>query len=116
MKKYPVIPSARKLTAVPPTIWSARRWMAKKAWTSASKPPASIPIRTPLTQEPDLSAPQIPQKAPISIIPSSPMFTTPLRSENIPPIAAKVSGVAKTSIEAISVDQVKTCSRFPTLE
>ena len=30
------MPSARKLIAVPPTIWSARSWMAKKAWTSAS--------------------------------------------------------------------------------
>ena len=51
---------------------------------------------------PVLSAPQIPKKAPISIIPSRPMFTTPERSEKIPPIAAKVSGVANTSIEAIS--------------
>ena len=37
-----MIPSARKFTAVPPTIWSARRWIAKKAYTSASRPPASI--------------------------------------------------------------------------
>ena len=36
----------------------------------------------------------IPKKAPISIIPSRPMFTTPERSENIPPMAAKMSGVA----------------------
>ena len=62
-----------------------------------------------------MSAPQIPQKAPISIIPSSPMFTTPERSENMPPIAPKVSGVAKTSIEAIRL-AVKTWSRLPTLD
>ena len=30
-----MIPSARKLIANPPTIWSARRWMAKNAWTRA---------------------------------------------------------------------------------
>ena len=40
-------------------------------------------------------------------MPSSPMFTTPERSENMPPIAANVSGVANTSIEAIRL-AVKT--------
>src|SRR6185312_9466455 len=55
--------------------------MAKKAWTSASAPPDAIAIRTPQTQLPVLSAPQMPQKAPISIMPSRPMFTTPERSE-----------------------------------
>src|SRR5262245_18645889 len=109
------MPSARKLTATPPTIWSARRWIAKKAWTSASRPPESIAIPTPQTQLPVLSAPQMPQKAPISIIPSRPMFTTPERSEKMPPSAAKVSGVAKTSIDAIRL-AVKTVFRLPTLD
>ena len=104
------MPRARKFTATPPTIWSALRWIAKKACTSASNPPEAIAIATPHTQLPVLSAPQIPQKAPISIMPSRPMFTTPERSENIPPIAAKVSGVAKTSIDAIRL-AVKTWSR-----
>ena len=36
----------------------------------------------------------MPKNAPISIIPSRAMFTTPLRSENMPPSAPKVSGVA----------------------
>ena len=110
-----MIPSARKFTATPPTIWSARRWIAKKAWTSASAPPEAIAIRTPQTQLPVLSAPQMPQKAPISIIPSRPMFTTPERSENIPPSAPKVRGVAKTSIEAIRL-AVKTWFRCAVLE
>ena len=39
----------------------------------------------------------------MSIIPSSPMFTTPLRSENIPAIAPNMSGVAKPNVCAISV-------------
>ena len=43
---------------------------------------------------PVTSAPQIAKNAPISIIPSSPMFTTPERSENRPPSDAKTSGVA----------------------
>ena len=30
------------------------------------------------------------------------MFTTPLRSEKMPPIAPKTSGVEKTNIDAIS--------------
>ena len=47
--------------------------------------PEAIPIRTPVIHDPVASAPQIPQKAPISIIPSRPMFTTPLRSEKRPP-------------------------------
>ena len=48
---------------------------------------------------PVTSAPHIPKNAPISIIPSRPMFTTPLRSENMPPMAAKMSGVANASAE-----------------
>ena len=54
----------------------------------------------------------MPKNAPISIIPSSAMFTTPLCSENIPPSAPKVSGVAKTSIEAM-IEALKTSFRLP---
>ena len=79
---------------MPITIWSARRWMQKYACTSARGPPDTMPMSRPSSHDPVTSAPQKPKKAPISICPSRPMFTTPLRSENIPPIAAKVSGVA----------------------
>jgi len=54
--------------------------------------------RIPRNQLPSLSAPSTAKNAPVSIIPSSPMFTTPLRSENMPPSAAYVRGVAKTNI------------------
>ena len=37
-------------------------------------------------------------KAPITIIPSKPTLTTPLRSENVPPNAVKMSGVAYTNV------------------
>ena len=56
------------------------------------------------------------KNAPISIIPSSPMFTTPERSLNMPPIAANVSGVAQRSVAARSADQTTTLSRFVALE
>ena len=43
------------------------------------------------------------------------MFTTPLRSENIPAIAPNTSGVANPNVWAISVAS-KTVSRFPVPE
>ena len=116
MKKYPVTPSARKFTAKPLTIWSARRWMAMKAWTSASAAPATTPVTMPHHQSPVLSAPRKPKNAPINIIPSRPMFMTPLRSEKIPPSAANVSGVAARSVAAMSADQTKAWSRDATSE
>ena len=88
------MPPARKVSAKPETIWSARRVTEKSAWIRASSRPANIPISRPITHEPLTSAPHRPQKAPISIMPSSPMLMTPLRSENRPPSAANSSGVA----------------------
>ena len=99
------------MTAVPTTIWSARRWMQNTPCTSASNPPANMPMRTPMTQEPVRSAPQAPKNAPINIIPSSPMFTTPLRSENMPPIAAKTSTVVNHKAPDRRVDQRTASSR-----
>ena len=61
---------------------------------SANAPPASAAHRSPSGHESSLSAPRMPKNAPESIIPSRPMFTTPLRSEKMPPIAANASGVA----------------------
>ena len=58
----------------------------------------------------------MPKNAPMSIIPSSPIFVTPERSLNIPPIAAKMSGVANRSMEAKSADQTTTVSSLPILE
>ena len=76
------------MTAKPLTIWSARRWIEKTPWMSASRPPEIIAVRTPTTQLPVSIEPQTAKNAPMSIIPSSPMFTTPERSEKMPPIAA----------------------------
>ena len=43
--------------------------------------------------------------APAIMIPSRPMFTTPERSESTPPSAAKISGVAFTSVSAAMREQ-----------
>ncbi len=117
MKRYVVSPSAIRLIAVPPTIWSARSVIEKKA---CSRPEDAardaIPIARPVTQLPVTSAPQIAKNAPVSIIPSSPMFTTPERSENSPPRDAKSSGVAYRSAAPKRAPQTTAVSRFPTLE
>src|SRR5205814_43408 len=83
------------LIAVPLTICSARSVIEKKACTNAIAPPAAIPISRPRNHEPVMSAPKIPKKAPVSIMPSRAMFTTPERSDTMPPSAPKVSGVAQ---------------------
>ena len=111
-----VRPSARKLIAVPPTIWSARSVIEKNACSSPNSPPAHMPMSSPSVQVPVTSEPQTAKNAPLSIIPSSPMFTTPERSENRPPSDAKTSGVAYRSIAPKSAPQTTTASRFSTLE
>ncbi len=50
--------------------------------------PDSIAITRPTYQWPLQAVPQMPKKAPVSIIPSRPMLTTPERSEKMPPRAA----------------------------
>ena len=116
MKRYVVSPSAIRLIAVPPTIWSARKVIEKKACSRPKTPPERIPIARPVIQLPVTSAPQIAKNAPVSIMPSSPMFTTPERSENSPPRDAKRSGVAYRSAAPKSAPQTTAVSRFPTLE
>ena len=49
---------------VPTTIWSARRWMQKKAWTAASAAPASMATTSPSDQEPNWSARVEPEERP----------------------------------------------------
>ena len=68
-------------------------------------------IRRPPTHECVRSAPQMAKNAPISIIPSRPMLTTPLRSEKSPPIAANVRGVAERKVADRSADHTTTVSR-----
>ena len=51
-------------------------------------------MSVPSSHEPVTSAPQAAKNAPMSIMPSRPMFTTPARSDTRPPRPAKSSGVA----------------------
>src|SRR4029078_10062136 len=78
--------------------------------------PASTPTSSPSHHESSLSAPMIPKNAPINIIPSRPMFTTPERSENMPPSEANANGAGNRSIAARSADQTTTLSSLPTLD
>ena len=70
----------------------------KNAWISPRTAPEIAAVTRPSSHELSLSAPRMPKKQPESIIPSSPMFTTPARSANMPPIAANASGVAKMNM------------------
>ena len=90
-----MIPSARKLIAVPEMIWSTFRWIAQIAWIVASTIPASAahiepdePRRSCRPSECAQIAPQMPKNAPVRSIPSSATLITPLRSQKRPPIAA----------------------------
>ena len=63
---------------------------------SAAKPPTSKPtqgVQFPNTSPID-KLKTIELKAPITMIPSSPTLTIPLRSENVPPNAVKINGAA----------------------
>ena len=82
-------PSARKLIAVPPMIWSTFRWIDQTAWIVAATAPGQHrdeERRRPSCRE--KSSAQMPKYAPIRSMPSSAMFTTPERSQKRPPIAA----------------------------
>jgi hypothetical protein len=59
-----------------------------KAWMKPVNKPLNTPTRTPIHGLPEKYEPTAAENALISIIPSSPMFKTPERSENIPPNAA----------------------------
>ena len=79
---------------MPDTIWSALRLTANTTWIKPKTAPAASAMTMPPIHESVMSAPQAPKNAPASIIPSSAMLITPLRSENRPPSAPNASGVA----------------------
>ena len=86
------MPGARKFIAVPEMVWSAWRFTVATACSAPNAAPAipahrkeihGLPVKWPI---------QAPVKAPIVIIPSIPILTTPLFSEKQEPRAAKRSG------------------------
>ena len=84
-----LMPVPRKVSASPLTTWSAWRVMVIKAWIWLIKPAASIATSTPSQGLPVAIATLKALIAPISIMPSTPRFSTPERSANISPIVAK---------------------------
>lgn len=84
--------------ARPATVWLVRNVMQRNACRSDVSAPAAMPMRiersTVNQAEPPMCCDaQAPVTAPMSMVPSTPRFSTPLRSVNTPPKAAKKSGV-----------------------
>src|SRR6185436_8736547 len=74
--------------------------MHAKPCTSPTSTDAAIPAPRPAQAEPVTAAVAAAAKAEASILPSSPMSTTPDRSENKPPSAASTSGAAPRTVAA----------------
>src|SRR3954464_12554408 len=64
--------------------------------------PAAMAAASPIHGLPETRVTEAAAKAPASIIPSRPMLITPDRSENSPPIAARMSGVGSRTVDASS--------------
>src|SRR2546428_7249899 len=88
------------LSAMPLTIWSARKVTDASAWSAARPTPASSATTSATGRLPVLSAATMPKNAPTSMQPSSAMFVTPERSVITPPSAASAIGVASRSVAA----------------
>src|SRR6266513_2729766 len=82
-----VSPAAKMLIAIPLTIWSARNWIETTAWIEAINPPAMIATAVASQTLCQARSATTAKNAPVSIMPSIAMFTTPLRSEMTPPRA-----------------------------
>ena len=114
------------LMMVPLMIWSARMLIDSQACRSEINTPAAMaaitpPIRAGVTPKKELgvvgklpwmaSATMNAIYAPKSIIPSIPMFTTPLRSLNTPHNAPSAIGVARPRIMGPMCPVVITLNR-----
>ena len=84
---------------MPVTIWLARSVMLRQACSNATGSTAATPIASPSIGLPVAQAPIAPAKAPVSIIPSTLMLSTPARSLTSSPVAASSSGIARRRLE-----------------
>ena len=94
-------PIASMLIATPRTVWSARQRMAGTAKKRENNAPTTMAtskaihgLEAPTPKSVKVSVVMIPVAAPMTMIPSRAMLTTPERSLKIPPSAAIMSGVA----------------------
>src|SRR5687768_5510712 len=76
--------------------------MHATAWISATRSPAAAPAIKPIHGLPVSHVTDAAANAPASRRPSSPILTTPERSEKRPPSAARTSGVASLMVDQIS--------------
>ena len=80
------------MIAVPEMVWSALSRTVATACNAPNSAPASPPHRNEIHGIPVKCPTVAPMNAPMVIIPSMPMLTTPLFSEKHEPSAAKRSG------------------------
>ena len=78
--------------ATPEMVWLPCRWMEATAWSTAMAAPASPPIKNPSHGLPVKYPTAVATNAPIVIMPSMPMLSTPERWVMTPPSAAKMRG------------------------
>ena len=86
-------PGPIRFIAIPQTVWSALQVTEAKAWISPKTAPARPAQTKPSQGFPEKYPTAAPIKAPIVIIPSIPMLTTPETSEMTLPCAANTMGV-----------------------
>src|SRR6266849_5555001 len=99
------------LIAIPDTIWSARNWMETTAWINAIRPPATIATSVASHGLCQARSATTEKKAPVSIMPSMAMFTTPLRSEMTPPSAGRRR---RTAAASAACHRLAVRRRWPT--
>ena len=92
------MPCAIITRAVALTIWLADHLILAHAWNQVKPVPIITAIRTPSQAFPVIRVKTIEVKAPISMMPSSAMLVTPVISLYVPPRAAKIKGVAESSV------------------
>src|SRR6185436_19077821 len=88
------------LSAMPETTWLPWCVMQANPCTSPTSTAAAMPAASPSHAEPVTAAVAAAANAEASILPSSPMSTTPDRSEKSPPSAASTSGAAPRIVAA----------------
>ncbi len=98
MPNTTVSPEARILIATPLTTWLPRWVMQAKPCSSAMAQETATAPPSASQGEPVTAAMAAAAKADASILPSRPTSMMPLRSENNPPMAQRISGVATRSV------------------
>src|SRR3990170_3175385 len=97
-----VIPRAKMLMTVPETIWFVLYLIDSQPWNRPKAPPAISAPTSPAIEFWAMLPISEPIIAPISIMPSMAMLTTPARSQSTPESAARVIGTALSSDELSS--------------